>query len=158
VVKKTPEHAPRPGGMTNLRVILDYCRLNAKSSQDRYSIRGVEECSQEVGFAQSKLFMTLDLMASFWQIMLAKSACPYTVLTVPGEGQFQWCTSLMGLMGCPTFFSRLMDTAMRGLQNILMYINNILFHSNTVDNHLQHMEVALKCLKLNLLKCTFTTQ
>jgi hypothetical protein len=71
--KKGPEHAPHPEGMADLRVILDYCRLNAKSSLDSYSIRGVEECIQ-VRFAQSKFFTTLDLMAGFWQIMLAKSA------------------------------------------------------------------------------------
>jgi hypothetical protein len=60
-------------------------------------------------------------------------------------------------------FSRLMDTAMRGLQNVLTYIDDVLIHSNTLDSHLQHMEAALKRLrqhnlKLNLLKCTFVTQ
>jgi hypothetical protein len=74
VVKKTPEHAPDPTGPGDLWVVLDYRRLNVKSSSDRYSIRGVEDCIQEVGFAHSKFFTTLDLTAGFWQMMLAKSA------------------------------------------------------------------------------------
>jgi hypothetical protein len=92
VVKKTPEHTPHPEGTADLRVVLDYCRLNTKSSLDIYSIQGVEECIQEVRFAQSKFFTTLDLMAGFWQMMLAKSAQPYMAFTVPGEGHFQWRT------------------------------------------------------------------
>jgi hypothetical protein len=66
--------------------------------------------------------------------------------TVPGEGQFQWPTSPMGLMGCPTSFSRLMDTAMRGLQNVLTYIDDVLIHSDLLDGHLGQVEAALKCL------------
>jgi hypothetical protein len=88
VVKKTPKHAPNPAGLAELRVVLDYCRLNAKSSPDRYSVCGVEECIQEVGFAHSKYFTMLDLTAGFWQMMLAKSARPYMAFTVPGKGSF----------------------------------------------------------------------
>jgi hypothetical protein len=58
-MKKMPKHAPNPTGMDNLWVILDYHRLNAKSSLDQYSIRRVEE------FTHSKFFITLDLTTGF---------------------------------------------------------------------------------------------
>jgi hypothetical protein len=123
----------------------------------------MEECIQEVGFTRSKYFTTLDLMAGFWQIMLAKVAWPYMAFTVPGEGQFQWRTSLMGLMGCLASFSRLMDTAMWGPTNVLTYINYVLVHSPEMADHLLHVEATLQRLwqynlKLNFNKCTFAAQ
>jgi hypothetical protein len=100
----------------------------------------VEECIQEVRFTQSKFDMTLVMTAGFWQMMLAKFARPFMAFTVPAEEQFQWRMSLVGLMGFPMYFSRLMDMAIRGLQNVLTYIDDILIHSDTLDSHLQNVE------------------
>jgi hypothetical protein len=72
-----------------LRVVLDYRRLNAKSLPDRYSIRTVEDCICEVGYAGSKVFTSLDLKDGFWQMALKESSRPYTAFTVPGLGQYQ---------------------------------------------------------------------
>jgi hypothetical protein len=135
VVKKAAKHWPKDTGQADMRVVLDYRRMNIKSSLDRYSIHGMEECIQEVGFAWSKYFTLLDLTASFWQIMLAKVAHPYTAFTVPGEDQFQWQTSLMGLISCPASFSGLMDMVMWGLKNVLT-IDDILVHSPDMPDHL----------------------
>ena len=143
-----------------LRVVLDYRRLNLKSLPDRYSIRCVDECIKEVGYSGSKVFTTLDLTSGFWQMDLEKSARPYTAFTVPGMGQFQWTTSPMGLTGCPASFARLMDITMRGLPNVLTYIDDVLIHSKDLDDHLGHLRAALTRLrqhnlKLNLAKCYF---
>jgi hypothetical protein len=43
-VKKAAEHGPKDKGLDDMRVMLDYRCLNAKSSPDRYSICGMEEC------------------------------------------------------------------------------------------------------------------
>jgi hypothetical protein len=69
--EKIFKHALNPSSMADLWVFLDYHRLNAKSSPEKYSIKGVKECIQEVGF---KFFTTLDLITGFWQMMLAMSA------------------------------------------------------------------------------------
>jgi hypothetical protein len=162
-VKKAAKHGPKDAGLANMRVVLDYRRLNAKSSPDRYSIHSMEECIQEVRFTQSKYFTTLDLMAGFWQMMLAKVARPYTAFIMPREGQFQRWTSLIGFMDCPVSFLRFMDMAMWGLTNVLTYINNILVHSPEMSDHLQHEEATLQWLRqhnlqLNLNKCMFIAQ
>jgi hypothetical protein len=146
-----------------LRVVLDYRKLNAHTLPDRYSIRTVDECIREVGFAGSKIFTTLDLTAGFWQMAMEELSRPYTAFTLPGDGQFQWITSPMGLTGCPASFARLMDVAMRGHKNAITYIDDVLLHSNSVHDHVEHLRDALqrlrKCkLKLNLAKCVFAAK
>jgi hypothetical protein len=81
-------------------------------------------------------------------------------LTVPGMGQFKWIMSPMGLLGCPASFQRLVEMAMKGLVNVIVYIDDILLHSK---NHFEHREQLEKLfcrlrdagLKVNLSKCKF---
>jgi hypothetical protein len=108
-----------------LRVVLDYRKLNANTLPDRYSIKTAEQLIMEVGKAGGKVFSTIDLRSGFWQMDLAKEAHPLTAFTILGEGQFQWCRGAMGLTGCPSSFSRLIEIAMRGLDNVVTYIDDI---------------------------------
>jgi hypothetical protein len=65
---------------------------------------------------------------------------PLTAFTILGKGQFHWITSSMGLLGCPASFHRLMEGVLLYLQNIIIYINDLLVHSDTHKKHLQILE------------------
>jgi len=85
---------------------------------------------------------------------------PLTTFTIPNQGQFHWITLPMGLLGCPASFQRLMEQVLRGLQNILIYIDDMLIHTDTHKKHLEALErVLLRLhqhhLKINLDKCLF---
>ena len=93
-------------------------------------------------------------------MLLQPRSRPYTAFTVPGKGQFQWVTSPMGLLGCPSSFQRLMETVVHGLENIIVYIDDLLVHSADHRHHLQLLDQLLKRLvlhnvKINLQKCEF---
>jgi hypothetical protein len=127
---------------------------------DKYSVRTVEECILEIGRHQSTLFSSLDLSSGFWQMPLKESDQDYTAFTLPGTGQFKWTVGAMGLMGCPASFSRLMETVMADLPNVVTYIDDVLVHSRNNSQHLHHLEASLiriraHGLKLNLDKCDF---
>ena len=146
-----------------LRVVLDYRKLNAHSLPDKYSIKSVEQCLEEVGTAGSSWFSCLDLRSGFWQLKLAESARPLTAFTIPGVGQFQYCVAPMGLAGSPASFSRLMDLVMKDMSNVITYIDDCLVHSASADTHVGHLRKALarfrkNGLKINLEKCTFATR
>ncbi len=69
----------------------------------------------------------------------------------------------MGLLGCPASFQRLMEQVLRGLQNILIYIDDELIHTDTHEKHLEALEQVLlrlhqHHLKINLDKCLFGDQ
>jgi hypothetical protein len=143
-----------------IRVVLDYRRLNAKTLPDKYSIRTIEQCIEEVGRMDSKVFSCIDLRSGFWQMKLDEDSRKYTAFTYPGEGQFQFRTAPMGLMGSPASFARLMDLIMGDLENVITYIDDCLIHSKDHDGHLKHLELALgrlrkHKLKINVSKCIF---
>ena len=66
----------------------------------------------------------------------------------------------MGLLGCPASFQRLMEQVLRGLNHILIYIDDMLIHTDTHEQHLEALEQVLlrlhqHHLKINLDKCLF---
>ena len=147
----------------SLRVVLDYRELNANTMPDRYSIKSMEACLADVGRKQSKWFTTLDLTSAFWQMALKENCQSFTAFTIPGFGQFCWTRGAMGLTGCPASFARIMDMIMHGLDNVICYIDDVLIHSATQDEHLTHLDDALarlakNGLKVNLTKCEIIKQ
>jgi hypothetical protein len=152
---------PKKNG--GLRLVQDFRALNAQTHVDKYSMLDVTECIAEVGKSGSGLFTTIDLTAGFWQMLLHPKSRPYTAFTVPGRGQFQWITSPMGLLGCPASFQQLMETVVKGIPNVLVYIDNLLIHSETHEEHLQILDSLLQQLiqhgiKINLEKCIFASK
>jgi hypothetical protein len=88
-------------------------------------------------------------------MILHPRARPYTAFTVPGMGQFQWVTSPMGLLGCPASFQRLMETVVKGLANVIVYIDDLLVHSPTHLEHITALDQVLQCLVQQHIKCFF---
>jgi len=151
---------PKPHGH-GMRAVLDFRQINTASIPDRYTIREVRDCVDEIGMSGSDIFTTIDLTSGFWQQSLERGSRKYTAFTVPGKGtRYQWTVTPMGLQGSPASFARLIDYTMRGLQGVLTYIDDILVHSR---GHLSHLESVEKVflrlrkygLKLNVAKSTF---
>ncbi len=121
-------------------------------------MKDVSECIGEISRSGSTLFSTIDLTAGFWQMILHPKACPYTAFTVPGMGQFQWVTSPMGLLGCPASFQHLMETVANNNANVIVYIDILLVHSASHEEHIATLGQVLQRLvqrniKINLQKC-----
>ena len=143
-----------------LRIVQDFRELNEKSHMDKYSMKEINECIGEIGRAGSNIFTTLDLTAGFWQMPVDPRHRKYTAFTIPGLGQFEWITSPMGLLGCPASFQRLMEAIMRGIDRVIVYIDDLLIHTDSHEEHLKILDETFQRLrqakvKLNLNKCIF---
>ena len=120
----------------------------------------VSECIGEIGQSGSSIFTTIDLTSGFWQMLLQPHSRPYTAFTVSGKGQFMWVTSPMGLLGAPSSFQRLMEAVVQGINNVIVYIDDLLVHSATHQAHIKLLDELLARLvthnvKINLQKCFF---
>jgi hypothetical protein len=91
----------------------------------------------------SKLTDFLHAGPHFWILADEIRGTITTTHTIPGKGQFHWITSPMGLLGSPASFHRLMEGVLLNLQNIIIYIDDILVHSDTDEKHLQILEQVL---------------
>jgi len=146
-----------------LRIVQDFRALNSHSHIDKYSMKEITECIGNIGLANSTIFSTLDLTSGFWQMKLHENSQDLTAFTIPGKGQFSWVTSPMGLLGCPASFQRLKETVLLNVKNILVYIDDLLIHTSTHEEHLLVLEKVFQRLeqnhlKVNLDKCFFGNQ
>jgi hypothetical protein len=140
--KQLPNAAP--GDPVPRRVVLDFRAVNLKSLLDRYCVKEVRECLDEVSKAKSAIFSTCDLNLGFWQQSLQEKSRQYTAFSVPGKGaRYQWRVTLMGLQGLPASFARQMDFVMTGVKGIITYIDDILVHSRDHAQHLKNLKEVL---------------
>jgi len=145
----TKENWPRNPNLQDFRELNDHI--------EKQSMKEINECIGDIGCANSTIFTTLDLTSGFWQMPLHPDDAHKTALMIPGKGQFEWISSPMGLLGCLASFQRKMEKFMRGIPNVIVYINDLLIHSKY---HLVYLEKVLQRLeendmKLSIEKCFF---
>jgi Reverse transcriptase (RNA-dependent DNA polymerase) len=73
-------------------------------------------------------------------------------LQFQGKVQYRCVTSPMGLLGCPASFQRLMETVLRNINNVLIFIDDVLLHMATHEEHLKVLEKVFERLHQNHLK------
>jgi hypothetical protein len=136
--KKLPN--AEKGHPVPLRVVLDYRGVNARSMPDRYSIKEVWECIDEIGRSDSDKYSCIDLTLGFWLMELEEESRQY-------KARFHWCVPPMGLQGSLASFVRLMDYVMRGILGVLTYIDDVLVHNKGHQEHLRTVEQVLLRLR-----------
>lgn len=141
------------------RLTTDFRNLNAITVKDRYPIPLVDEC---LGWAQGFLyFSVLDLTDGFFQIPLHEDSRDLTAMITP-LGLFRYCVIAQGMSNSPATFQRLMDSVLGNVrfQNALIYIDDLILGSKTVDEHLRILDDVLgrfevENLTFSLSKCGF---
>lgn len=124
-------------GKTKWRLVVDFRKLNEKTIDDKYPIPNLTDILDKLGKCQ--YFTTLDLASGFYQVEMHPSDIHKTGFSVAdGQGHFEFLRMPMGLKNSPSTFQRVMDSVLRGLQNVIciVYLDDILVFSTSLQEHM----------------------
>ncbi|KAA8490537.1 Transposon Ty3-G Gag-Pol polyprotein [Porphyridium purpureum] len=127
------------------RLTTDFRQLNSHTVPDRYPIPDVRECLDWMGrFLPCGVFSVMDLADGFFQVPLAESSRDFTGM-ITAEGLFRYTVLAQGLRNSPATFQRLVNTILGSLRwkHILMYLDDMLTGTKTIEKHLEVLDVVL---------------
>ncbi|KAJ9515226.1 hypothetical protein QJQ45_002352 [Haematococcus lacustris] len=142
-----------------LRMCLDYRQLNKITIRDQYPLPRIDDLFDKL--SGCTVFSSLDLQAGYNQIGITPEDVPKTAFRTP-DGHYQFKVLSFGLCNAPATFQRVMNDAFAPVLNqcALVYLDDILVMSKSVDEHLKHLRKVFDLLRLNKLfakqsKCEF---
>lgn len=143
----------------SIRLCLDFRRLNLVTKKDGYPLPRIDTSLSLLSGA--KVFSAMDLVGGYHQVPVAERDRHKLAFASPW-GQFQYVRAPFGVVNMPALFSRMMNTVFAGLLwvHVLIYLDDILCLSPTVEDHIQHLEQVFERLsgaglKLKGKKCAF---
>ncbi|GBG78809.1 hypothetical protein CBR_g28033 [Chara braunii] len=146
----------------DLRLCMNYRNLNAQTIKNAGPLPRIDDLLERLGGA--KYFSKLDLKFGYHQIEIQPKD-RYKTAFKTRYGHFEWIVMAFGLTNAPTTFQAAMTTKFRDLldRTVLIYLDDILVYSQTLDEHLEHLCAVLERLRIakykaNHDKCEFAQQ
>ncbi len=140
----------------------DYRPLNLQTRRDSFPMPLVDDVISQLG--KSAWFIALDLQSGFWQIKMAPEDRGKTAL-ITKNGLYDWTVMPFGLKNATSTFTRTMYEVFKDLGDsfLKVFVDDLNIHSESWEDHLQHLEVVLSRLRevnlrLNPNKCCFAAK
>ena len=131
------------------RFCVDYRKLNAVTKFDNEPMGDPEELM--VKLRNDKFFTKIDMSKGYWQIPMEEGSKTKTAFTI-SSGCYQFKRMPFGLMNAAATFNRVMRKMLNRAQNIDHFIDDVLTHNATWEDHIK----ALKALFQRVRKAGLT--
>ena len=140
---------PKPNG--KWRFCTDYRKLNEITRKDNHPLPRIDSLLER--FEGSKWFTTLDLAAGYWQIGMEERDIEKTAF-ITHEGLYEFTAMQFGLTNAPATFQRTMQVILGDLfyTKAPVYIDDIIIHSKTFEDHIRNIEEVFQKLRKAKLK------
>lgn len=141
-----------------IRFTVDYVWLNEVTIKDSYPLKNIDDMYAQL--AGDDTYSKLDLLSGFYHAMMEEDSKLFTAFATEW-GLFEYNVMPMGLSNSPATFQRLMDIVFKDLVEegiVLVFIDDILVHSKSAEQHLEHLKKVIEVLskfnmKVKLKKC-----
>ena len=109
--------------------------------------------------ANGKSFTKLDLAHAYQQLGLDNDSRPYTTINTH-RGLFRYTRLPFGVAAAPAIFQRTMESLLRNVPHVCVYLDDILVTGESERAHLQNLAAVMERLdaagvRLKWEKCSF---
>jgi hypothetical protein len=141
----------------SIRLCTDFRPLNKITIPDPYPLPRMDVIINKV--SGNKWLTKLDLRSGFWQIPLDEQSS-YKCGVITDWGVYQMLKLPFGLRNAPAAFQRIINKVFENVPHLTCYIDDIIVHTQTFDEHIKTLELVFNRLskygmKLKGEKCDF---
>ena len=135
-----------------IRLCVDFRKLNAISIRDSFPLPRIEEALQAVQAAV--WFTSFDLAQGYLQMAMEEAHIPKTAFRAGSSGLFEFTHMPFRLTNAGASFCRLMEMVIGDQQfvTLLFYLDDICIFANSADQMLDRIELVFSRLKQYQLK------
>lgn len=132
--------------MGEWRMCIDYRALNEVTAKNGYPLPRIQDLLDLVG--TSRVLSKIDLTSGYWQIRMDEDSIEKTAFNTIW-GKYEWLAMPFGLCNAPATFQTTMNETLRSAlgRYALVYLDDILIFSETIEQHCQHLDEILTLLE-----------
>ena len=123
-------------GDGNIRLCIDYRRLNAQTEPDRSPIPCLSDAVYSIN--NRKFFTSLDLVKGYYQLLLSPESRELTAFST-AYSHFQFKRLSFGLRNAPATFQKEIQNVLSRFpkKNVIVYFDDILIMEDSFEAHLE---------------------
>jgi len=129
------------------RLVINYKPLNDVLEWIRYPIPNRKDLVNRL--SEALVFYKFDMKSGFWQIQIEDRDRYKTAFTTP-FGHYEWNVMPFGLKNAPSEFQRIMNDILNPFSHFaIVYIDDVLIYSKSIDEHWKHLNSFVEIIKIN---------
>ena len=129
------------------RMVINYKPLNKVLRWIRYPLPHKQEIVKNL--YKAVIFSKFDMKSGYYQIRIKEEDKYKTAFVVP-FGHYEWNVMPMGLKNAPAEFQNIMNNILMPYSGFaIVYLDDVLIFSDSVEQHLKHLKIFKELIKRN---------
>ncbi|XP_055585385.1 uncharacterized protein K02A2.6-like [Uranotaenia lowii] len=149
-----------PKGKDDVRICINMKNANEAVQREHYPLPVIDTFLNKL--KGSKFYSRLDITSAYHHVELHPDSRSITTF-MTGKGLMRFKRLMFGINAAPEIFQRIMTEMLRGIEGVIIYIDDIVVFGRTREEHDARLEEVLRVLKdnnalLNKEKCVIGVQ